>query len=184
MPRFYFLDPLALSGALEQTLHEPFRRRADQIDQAELIPVDVYRDGDSIVIEGALPGARQEDIEISCEEGLLTIQASIPERTRERDYAVREIPRGALSRSLALPPDSKPEAAKASYQDGVLRIVVPGAPSPKGHTIRIETAGRPEGGSGIVMDKRQADQIVDAVKGQDYSEVEGRRKGRGRPAGP
>src|SRR5437870_5184961 len=113
MPRFYFLDPLALSGALEQTQREPARRRADQVDQRDPIAVDVYRDGDSIVIEGALPGARLEDIEVNCQAGLLTILASIPEE--EREYAVREMPKGALSRSLALPPEANAEAATASF---------------------------------------------------------------------
>lgn len=183
MPRFYFLDPLALGGALEQTLREPARRRADELDRRELIPVDVYRQGDEIVIEGALPGARLEQIEISCQEGLLTIEASIPEE--ERDYAVREIARGPLSRSLALPPEANVERATASYQDGVLRIVVPRAAPPRGRKIRVESSGRPEDGSRIVMDRRQeSEQIVDAVKGQDYREVEGRRKRRTPPAAP
>ena len=58
MPRFDFLDPLALTGALEQTLREPAQRRSMEADQAEPIAVDVYREADTIVIEGALPGAR------------------------------------------------------------------------------------------------------------------------------
>ena len=183
MPRFYFLDPLALTGALEQTLREPTRRRADQVDQREPIAVDVYRDGDSIVIEGALPGARLEDIEINCQEGLLTIQASIPEE--EREYAVREIPKGPLSRSLALPTEANAEEATASFQDGILKIVVPRVAPRTGRTIRVEPAGRPEDSSQIVMERRNGgNQIVDAVKGQDYKEVEGRRKRRARPAGP
>lgn len=183
MPRFYFLDPLALTGALEQTLREPARRRADQVDQRDPIAVDVYRDGDSIVIEGALPGARLEDIEVNCQEGLLTIQASISEE--EREYAVREIPKGPLSRSLALPAEANPEQATASFQDGILKIVVPRVPPKTGRTIRVESAGRPEDGSRIVMERRNdGDQIVDAVKGQDYKEVEGRRKRPARPAGP
>src|SRR5438552_3310724 len=169
MPRFYFLDPLALTGALEQTLHEPARRRPEQAAEAELVPVDVYREADTIVIEGALPGARLEDVEISCQEGLLTIQASI--REREREYAVREIPKGALSRSLALPTEANVDEARASYQDGILRIVIPRTPARSGRTIRVETAGRPEEASRIVMDGRsESDQIVDAVKGQDYKE--------------
>jgi HSP20 family protein len=181
MPRFYFLDPLALSGALEQTMREPARRRMDEVDRREPIPVDVYREGDAIVIEGALPGARLEQIELNCQEGLLTIEASIPEA--EREYAVREIARGPLSRSLALPPDANVEQATASYQDGILRIVVPRAAPARGRTIRVESTARPEEGSRIVMDRRQeGDQIVDAVKGQDYDEVQGRRKRRPRPA--
>ena len=183
MPRFYFLDPLALTGALEQTLREPARRHSNQADQAEPIPVDVYREADTIVIEGALPGARLEDIEISCQEGLLTVQASIAEK--EREYAVREIPGGPLARSLALPAEANVDEARASYQDGILRIVIPRAPVNRGRTIQVETTGRPEDGSRIVMDRRSdGDQIVDAVKGQDYKEVEGRRKRRARPAGP
>ena len=63
--------------------------------------------------------------------------------------------------------------------------MIPRAPVNRGRTIQVETTGRPEDGSRIVMDRRSdVDQIVDAVKGQDYKEVEGRRKRRARPAGP
>lgn len=174
MSRFYFLDPLALTGALQQTLGEP----AGHLPQeSQLIPVDVYREADSIVIEGALPGARLEDIEISCEEGLLTVRAAIQDS--ERDFAVREIPRGPLSRSLALPADAHVEEAKASYQDGILRIVIPRTPAPTGRTIRVEMGRPTDDRSRIVMDKRtEPGQIVDAVEGQDYREIDGRRKRR------
>lgn len=174
MTRFYFLDPLALTGALQQPLGEPAGRLPQE---AQLIPVDVYREADSIVIEGALPGARLEDVEITSEGGLLTVRAAI--LGGDRDFAIREIPRGPLSRSLALPADAQVEEAKATYQDGILRIVIPRTPAPTGRTIRVELGSRPDDSARIVMDRRtEPGQIVDAVEGQDYREIDGRRKRR------
>src|SRR3989442_12990425 len=64
------------------------------------IPVDVYQQGNEIVIEGALPGAELKDLELTCEAGLLTLRGSIA--PVDRDFAVQEIGRGTFSRTLAL----------------------------------------------------------------------------------
>ncbi|HYM50402.1 MAG TPA: Hsp20/alpha crystallin family protein [Candidatus Limnocylindrales bacterium] len=175
MPRYYFLDPSALT--LERARIRPGPAEADQ-DQ--MIPVDVYRDGDLIVIEAAVPGARLEDLEISCEEGLLTIRAGVSEP--DRDYAIREIPRGVLSRTLALPADCSVETSSAAFQDGILRITIPRAHVRTPHTIKVESAGASDA-SRIVMDRREVapNEIVDAVKGQDYREVEAHKKRRSPP---
>ncbi len=141
------------------------------------IPVDVYQDGNEIVIEGAVPGARLEDLELTCEEGLLTVRGHVL-RPRH-DYAVQDIPRGSFSRTLALPTECQVQEA-ASFQDGILKVVLPKSKATVTHTIRIETPTPNRESARIVMEKNDGD-IVDAVKGEDYQEVDTktpRRRGR------
>src|SRR5438045_4226963 len=118
--RFLYNDPYALRTAMEQLANQT---SATGDEREQPIPVDVYQEGGNIVIEGALPGARLDDLELSCEEGLLTVRGTIAQS--DRDFAVQEIPRGAFSRTLALPGECDIAQAKASFDSGIVRIVIP-----------------------------------------------------------
>ena len=171
--RFLYNDPYALRIAVEQLANQA-SQAPPQRDQP--IPVDVYRQGNDIVIEGALPGARLEDLELSCEEGLLTVRGMIAQG--DRDFAVQEIPRGAFSRTLALPGECDIAQAKASFDNGIVRIVIPRQRQRTAHTIKVEVADA-EDSSRIVMEKPD---VIDAVKGQGYTDVQNRNeKRKGRP---
>lgn len=170
--RFLYNDPYALRIAVEQLANQAGQPTAER-DQP--IPVDVYRSGNDIVIEGALPGARLEDLELSCEEGLLTVRGSIA--SANRDFAVQEIPRGVFSRTLALPSECDINQAKASFDNGIVRIVIPRQRQRAAHTIKVEVADSDES-SRIVLEKPD---VIDAVKGEGYTDVQNKadkRKGR------
>lgn len=170
--RFLYNDPYALRVAVEQLANQANQAPPER-DQP--IPVDVYRERNEIVIEGALPGARLEDLELSCEDGLLTVRGMIA--PTDRDFAVQEIPRGAFSRTLALPRECEVNEAKASFDNGIIRIVIPRQRQRTAHTIKVEVADTPES-SRIVMEKPG---VIDAVKGEDYRDVQNKaekRKGR------
>src|SRR3989442_13857146 len=55
-------------------------------------PMNVFEEGDTLIVETALPGLKAEDVEVTLENGKLTIRgetASKEERT-ERNYILRE----------------------------------------------------------------------------------------------
>ena len=162
--RFVYNDPYALRTAVEQLAgQQPIGTRRER----DLpIPVDVYQQGNEIVIEGALPGARLEDLELTCDDGLLTVRGRVS--PVDRDFAVQEIPRGTFSRTLALPGQCDIEAAQASFENGIVRIVLPRHRQRVAHTIKVEV-GKGKESSRIVM---EGPEVVDAVKGQGYREVE------------
>ena len=171
--RFVYNDPYALRGGLERLAGE--QPMATRRDRDLPIPVDVYQQDNEIVIEGALPGAEIKDLELSCEAGLLTLRGSVP--PVDRDFAVQEIPRGTFSRTLALPSECDIEGATASFENGILRVVLPRPRQRVAHTIKVES-GKSEASARIMMEKPQ---VLDAVKGKGYREVgvrSNRRKGR------
>jgi HSP20 family protein len=171
--RFVYNDPYALRNAVEQLAGQQPTGTRPERDLP--IPVDVYQLDNEIVIEGALPGARLEDLELTCEEALLTVLGQVS--PVDRDFAVQEIPRGTFSRTLALPGQCDIEAARASFENGIVRIVLPRHRQGVARTIKIEV-GKGKESSRIVM---KGPEVVDAVKGQGYREVESksnRRKGR------
>lgn len=162
--RFFFDRPYPLRSPVEQQTDVP---AATQSDRDFPIPLDAYQEGDMVVVEAALPGASLEDIEISCDEGLLFVRADIS--GAEHDFAVREIPRGTFSRVLAMPRACRPEEARATYQDGILRISLPQTKPAAAHSVKVTIATETGEPSRIVM--QQAPQVVDAVKGEGYNEV-------------
>ena len=171
--RFVYNDPYALRGAVERLAGEqPIATRRER----DLpIPVDVYQEGNDIVIEGALPGAELKDLELTCEAGLLTIRGSVP--PVDRDFAVQEIARGTFSRTLALPAECEIEGAKASFENGIIRVVVPRPRQRVAHTIKVQ-GGKPDAPAPIVLEKPE---VLDAVKGKGYREIgvkANQRKGR------
>ena len=171
--RFVYNDPYALRGAVEQLAgQQPIGTRRER----DLpIPADAYRQANEIVIEGALPGAKLEDLELSCEEGLLTVRGEVS--PTDRDYAVQEIPRGSFSRPLALPIECEIQDAHASFENGIVRIVLSRRRQRVAHTNKVEV-GKSDDISRIVVRKPE---VVEAVKGQGYREVQtktNRHKGR------
>lgn len=161
--RFLYSDPYSLRRAVEQLAAEqPVATRRER-DQP--IPVDVYQDGGNVVIEGALPGAKLDDLELSCEDGLLTVRGTVA--PIDRDFAVQEIPRGAFSRTLALPSDCDVADATASFDNGILRIVLPRQRQKTSHTIKVEVAKADES-SRIVMEKPE---VIEAEKGKGYRDI-------------
>jgi HSP20 family protein len=161
--RFVFNDPYALRGAVEQLAgQQPIGTRRER----DLpIPVDVYQQGNEIVIEGALPGAQLKDLELTCEAGLLTLRGSVS--PVDREFAVQEIPRGTFSRTLALPAECAVDDAKATFENGIIRVILPRPQQRVAHTIKVES-GKTDASSRIVMEKPE---VLDAVKGQGYREV-------------
>jgi HSP20 family protein len=103
------------------------------------LPLDVSTTNDALLIEAALPGVRPEDVEITVEDGTLTIRGSTRQERRESegDVLVQEIRRGEVSRSLSLPNGLEPDKAEATFEDGILTLRIPRAEQVKPRQIRI-----------------------------------------------
>ena len=101
--------------------------------------LNVYEDGDTLVVEAQLPGLKPEDLEINVEQGVLTIsgQTTAEEERKERNYLIREHRTGRFSRSLRLPATYNPDACQANFEHGVLRLSFPKSESAKPRRIQI-----------------------------------------------
>jgi HSP20 family protein len=103
------------------------------------VPVlDIAELKDAYVVTVELPGVGIDDLEITCQDGLMTIQG---ERRNANDSSEQKVHRaerryGPFLRSITLPSNVVAEAIEASTQDGVLQVVVP---KPKeAHAKRIQ----------------------------------------------
>lgn len=87
-----------------------------------LIRVEDRLYDDKYVLRAELPGLDPEDIDVSVDDGRLTIEA---ERTQERSESGRsEFSYGSFSRSVTLPPGADEDHVEASYAKGILEVTV------------------------------------------------------------
>jgi len=95
---------------------------------------------DAFVIDAKLPGLRPEDIEISVEDGRLTIRGERSASSEISGESSHRVERryGGFFRSIALPSGIKDDAIEASYDDGVLTITVPKAEQAKPRRIEVK----------------------------------------------
>ena len=103
------------------------------------LPLDVTTDADRLTIEAALPGIKPEDVDITVENGAVTISGkTADERSAEEgSYVVQEIRRGNFSRTVTLPNGLEPDKAKATFEHGILRLEIPKAEQLKPRQIKI-----------------------------------------------
>lgn len=108
-------------------------------DGAASLPLDIASTTDALIVEAALPGVRPDDVEITVEDGTLTIRAESREehQVTEGETLVSEIRRGSVSRAIALPSGLEPDKATASFEHGLLRLSIPRAEAVKPRQIRI-----------------------------------------------
>jgi HSP20 family protein len=91
--------------------------------------VDIAERKDAYLVSVELPGVALDDIEITFEGGLLTIQGErhIPHDSSEQKMHRVERRYGTFRRSITLPTHVMADAIEASFDDGVLQILVPKA---------------------------------------------------------
>ncbi len=91
--------------------------------------MDVYGEGEDLIIKLDLPEFRAEDVDISLEDSVLTITGKHEheEKVEEKDYYRHERHTGSFPRSLALPPEIKEEDIKANLKEGILEMRITGA---------------------------------------------------------
>jgi len=136
-----FGEIMTLRQAMDRLFDDdvrPFRWTSGGLDGPAL-PLDVTTDAEAMTIEAALPGMKPEDVEITVEDGTLTISGKTADERSSEDgsYLVQEIRRGSFSRSLTLPNGLEPDKATATFEHGVLTLRVPKAEQVKPRQIRI-----------------------------------------------
>lgn len=101
--------------------------------------LNVRRTPDHVVIEAVAPGLDRDSLDITAVGDTVTIRGQ-----RKRDdsvpddrYLRRERDAGRFARSVRLDARLAPDQARATYQDGLLRIEVPYAPEARPHRVPV-----------------------------------------------
>jgi len=124
-----FRDLMAMQDRMTRLIDETLSRiwKEDVTQGAWSPAVDILERGNEVVIKVDLPEVSQSEIDIRVEEGTLIIQGErkFVKESPEENYIQIERPYGTFRRTFSIPRTIDQESIKASYKDGVLRIVLP-----------------------------------------------------------
>jgi HSP20 family protein len=101
--------------------------------------VDMFEEGNDLVIKAEIPGMKKEEISIDFAGDVVTIsgEKKSEEKTERKDYFRIERSFGSFSRKLHLPVEIQVDKAKASFKDGVLEIRMPKSETEKQKARKI-----------------------------------------------
>ncbi|MHB8490024.1 MAG: Hsp20/alpha crystallin family protein [Candidatus Dormibacteria bacterium] len=93
------------------------------------LPVDIQQTDAAFIVEASIPGLNPGDVEVTFEDGVLTItgRRSTGETSKDATYLRRERRTTSVFRQVGLPAEVRAEDITASFNNGVLRITVPRA---------------------------------------------------------
>jgi HSP20 family protein len=88
--------------------------------------VDIAEDEQEYLIKAELPGVKKQDLNVTYENGVLTLTGERKEDREEktRRYHRLECSYGKFTRSFTLPEDIEPDKIEAEFKDGVLWVHV------------------------------------------------------------
>jgi HSP20 family protein len=106
-------------------------------------PVDIYQNGDhEVVIKAEVPDMSREDIDITVDNGTLTIRGEkrVSSDVKEEQFHRIERRYGTFSRSFSLPPTVDTGKVGAEYKNGVLTVRLPLREEAKPRQIKVDVA--------------------------------------------
>lgn len=130
-------------------------------------PIDVSESENEFIVKAAMPGVKPDDIDVRIADNTLTIKGEYKEELEEGQraqgqmaarqvgqtggrpqeqpgeprrptYHKRELSSGTLYREITLPTPVQADKAQASYENGVLQLVLPKAEEAKPKRIPIQ----------------------------------------------
>lgn len=153
-------DPWGELAALQRDLGQLMTRATGEgtATRSLVPPMDAYSTEEGMVVRIDLPGMRPDQVDVSVQDGMLTIRGE-----RKRDESVpddawlrRERPVGTFERSFSLPEGTDPDRISADYQNGMLELRIP---HPKERQPRrIQIGGGEQAAGGQTVDVREAQQ--------------------------
>jgi HSP20 family protein len=106
-------------------------------------PVDIYQNGDhELVLKAELPDMTREDIDITVDNGILTIRGEKKFSGEVKEESFHRIERryGTFSRSFSLPQTVDTGKVGAEYKNGVLTVRLPLREEAKPRQIKVDVA--------------------------------------------
>lgn len=88
---------------------------------------DISETDKEYLVRAELPGVRKEDLTVSLDNGLITIEGSRRQQREDKNekFHTVECCYGNFSRSFSLPERVRAEAIRSEFKDGILTVHIP-----------------------------------------------------------
>ena len=130
-------------GDFDDVVNQLFRGGVagnSQTEQALTPAIDVSETSEAYTVRAELPGIKKEDLDVSINEGILTINAEsrFEHEDKEKGRVIRQERRyGKYVRSMRLGGEVDEDNVVADYSDGVLTLTLPKADKVKPKKIAV-----------------------------------------------
>jgi HSP20 family protein len=118
------------------------------LGQSAQFPLDLYEAGEEFVLRVAIPGAQVESIELTLNQGVLSLKGyrSFYSGEEEKQYRwhIRGLGEGEFQFSVSMPVAVDANGATAEYEGGLLIIHLPKAETAKTKRINVTSGKRRE----------------------------------------
>lgn len=137
-----------LHQTLDQVFNNHFSNEALSSPEASSSPsvswvprVDIHEEKDRFVVLADVPGVDPKDIDITAENGVLTVRGERRAEKRETENGYERVERvsGAFLRRFTLPEGANTESIKAKQTNGVLEVTIPKTPAVQPRRISIDS---------------------------------------------
>jgi HSP20 family protein len=119
--------------------------------------MDIHQTDDAIEITAELPGVKEDDVDLSIQDGVLTLRG---EKKSQRDDAAsgyRERTYGSFERRITLPADIDESKCSADFADGVLTVTIPKSEEKaRGRKIPLGKNRRPDANEQLIEQDRES----------------------------
>ena len=119
-----------MSNRLNRVFGRPLARTEsnnEMLAMADWTPsADISETDTAYLIKAEIPGVKKEDVKVTIQDGMLTIQGERKLEKEEKDKKFHRIERsyGSFMRSFRVPDDADESAVKAEFKDGMLNVTL------------------------------------------------------------
>lgn len=140
-------DPFRELEDMSERLNRMFARPATRTNGKETMivadwtpSVDISETDGEYLIKAELPDVKREDVKVTLEDGVLTIQGERKQEREEKGKKYHRVERsyGSFVRSFSLPDVIDEEKVKAEFRDGVLNLHLPKSEKAKPKAIEVK----------------------------------------------
>jgi len=134
-----------MSERLNRVFSRPSLRNSgkENLTVADWMPtVDISETDGEYLIKAELPEVKKEDVKVTVENGVLTLQGERRQEKEEKSKRFHRVERsyGSFVRSFSLPESVDESSVKADYKDGVLNLHLPKSEKVKPKAIDVKVA--------------------------------------------
>jgi HSP20 family protein len=134
-----------MSERLNRVFSRPTLRNSgkENLTVADWMPtVDISETETEYLIKAELPEVRKEDVKVTVENGVLTLQGERRQEKEEKGKRFHRVERsyGSFVRSFTLPESVDEGGVRAEYKDGVLALHLPKSEKVKPKAIDVKVA--------------------------------------------
>ena len=105
-------------------------------------PVDIQETETEYLVNAELPDVRKEDVKVTVENGVLTVQGERKQEKEEKGKRFHRIERsyGTFLRTFTVPSDAEENKVAADFKEGILRVHLPKTEKPRPRAVEVKVS--------------------------------------------